>query len=1111
VHKRDVGGNLDERMDTEPADSPPVPEPVEAIAPGGVGEFEDLVDLVDLENADLDDVDPSASGPVLPPVVAVVVTDGGVGLEATLASLAGQEYPSLSTLVIDRGAGEDLTSRVAEVYPHAYVRRLPGHRVFTEAANVAFGSVEGATFFLVCRDDVVVETGAVRVLVEEAYRSNAAIVGPKIVDLDRPDVLVEVGLTIDRYGIVFTGIEPGELDQEQHDAVRDVFSVSDAVMLLRADLVEELGGFDPRSEPGAADLDLCWRARLIGARVVVAPDARVRRRSGVGGRRRTRLPGSLRDANRSRVHVLTKCTAAAALVWVLPVAFVLDLGEATGLVASRRFHRAGALLAGWWSALLELPSTLADRRPLQAKRQVSEHDLRALMVRGSSRVRTTFAVRLHARSRLDFVETRTRRAVGSARASLRGAGGVAWTVVMAVVLFGSRNLIASGVPSVSSFAAWPRLGALAATYHSSWRTTGLGSASPASTAFGMMTLVSGVLLGHTALARTLFVVGAVPVGGLGVYRALRPTSSSPLPAIAGLLAYVANPLPRNLLGAGQLGPLVLYALAPFIVAGLADAVGDVWTVPDPVRRWSWRRVGLVGALTAIVTAFWPPALLLALLVGAVTVVGAPVLGDIRSAFRIAAAAVVGTAAALVLLVPWPLALLHADGPSLGLLPRAPLPLSDVLRFHTGSSGAGLLPWGLLVAAALPLITATGNRLVWAGRAWLLAAASFALAWLPGRVAPSLPVPVAGGLLVPAALGLAVAVGLGVAAFVEELRDVVFGWRQVAAVAAALGLLAPVPGVLGDALGGSWRLPGGDWRQDLGWMSQPDGQGAFRVLWVGDPSILPFDGSVSHGLGFGLSRNGAPDARSLWPAPAGTAGLVVGDAVGLLATARTARLGHVLAPLGVRYIAVIDRAAPGAHATRPLPPGLTTTLAGQLDLSLNRTEPGLTLYENSAWMPTKAVVTRSLPVGATTGRDAGAEPTTLALASDLSSGATPLLAGRPAGPGSLFVSEAHDSRWHASQSGRRLHDVAAFGWANGYALPDHAPVRLRFVGGPQRSLALTLQGVAWLALAAFLFGPRLRRLRRKPPDLVDLSAVPEPAEIHHPSLVGATSLALGEHR
>ena len=125
---------------------------------------------------------------------------------------------------------------------------------------------------------------------EEAYRSNAGIVGPKIVDRDNPDVLLEVGMSIDHYGVPFSGIEPDEVDQEQHDGVRDVFYVSHVAMLVRADLFHELGGFDPETSPGADDIDLCWRARLAGARVIVVPDARVRegREATADSRRGTR-------------------------------------------------------------------------------------------------------------------------------------------------------------------------------------------------------------------------------------------------------------------------------------------------------------------------------------------------------------------------------------------------------------------------------------------------------------------------------------------------------------------------------------------------------------------------------------------------------------------------------------------------------------------------------------------------------------------------------------------------------------------------------------------------------------------------------------------------------
>ena len=116
-------------------------------------------------------------------------------------------------------------------------------------------------------------------------------------------------------------------------------------------------------------------------------------------------------------------------------------------------------------------------------------------------------------------------------------------------------------------------------------------------------------------------------------------------------------------------------------------------------------------------------------------------------------------------------------------------------------------------------------------------------------------------------------------------------------------------------------------------------------------------------------------------------MVVRDAVALLASNRTARLGHVLAPLGVRYIAVIDRPAPGAHLVRKLPPGLGSTLAGQLDLSLRQSEQGLTLYENGVWSPTRAVARVAPP---TTG-----DPTAAAIATDLST-AKPLPQSASAG-------------------------------------------------------------------------------------------------------------------
>ncbi|MGH9033821.1 MAG: glycosyltransferase, partial [Acidimicrobiia bacterium] len=248
--------------------------------------------------------EPAAAAAAAPPVLAVVVThDPGAWLERTLDSLADQDYPRLHVLVVDVGSDVDPTSRIEAVLPDAVVRRVPADAGFGAAANEAFEALVGVPFLLVCHDDVALDPSAVRLLIEEAYRSNAGIVGPKLVTADDPQVLLEVGRAIDRYGAAHTGIEPGELDQEQHDAVRDVFYVSSATMLLRADLFRELGGFDAGAYPGAEDLELCWRARLAGARVLVAPDARVRHRQATSERGREDRP-MVRAAARNRVRTV---------------------------------------------------------------------------------------------------------------------------------------------------------------------------------------------------------------------------------------------------------------------------------------------------------------------------------------------------------------------------------------------------------------------------------------------------------------------------------------------------------------------------------------------------------------------------------------------------------------------------------------------------------------------------------------------------------------------------------------------------------------------------------------------------------------------------------------
>src|SRR5205807_10417287 len=179
------------------------------------------------------------------------------------------------------------------------------------------------------------------------------------------------------------------------------------------------------------------------------------------------------------------------------------------------------------------------------------------------------------------------------------------------------------------------------------------------------------------------------------------------------------------------------------------------------------------------------------------------------------------------------------------------------------------------------------------------------------------------------------------------------WRQLAAVtggvAAAFGLLP----LLAPVASGRWRMPTNDLARSAEWMHTEAAHGSFRVLWVGDPDVLPGTGwRLGPGLAYSTSRNGPPEADQLWPGSSAGPTRRVGAALGVARNGRTTRLGHLLAPMAIRYIAVPTRLVPGRASSPdfPVPATVRDGLAAQLDLRQLPSDPALVVYENTASAP-----------------------------------------------------------------------------------------------------------------------------------------------------------------
>jgi GT2 family glycosyltransferase len=1062
----------------------------------------------------------------VPAVVAVLVTrDPGPWFEETLSALAAQDYGELSVLVLVSGGTEDPTPRIASVLPDAFVRRLDDDRGFGAAADEVLSMVEGAAFFLLCHDDCVPEPDAVHLLVEESFRSNAGIVGPKMLRWEDPSLLLHVGMNVDKTGAVVERVLPGEIDHGQHDAVRDVFMVPGGFTLVRADLFAELGGYDPGIVAMGEDLDLCWRAQVAGSRVVVVPDARVRHLEAVAGGLRPvadvdgegEVPTLQALQRRHELRSVLVCYGFFNRVRVIPQALLLAAGEIVVSLLIGDRERVRAVGAAWWWNLGRRKEIRRRRTAVAAHRALSDHEVRVLQLHGSARL-STYASRLIHQD-LDAAHGRVVETAGGPRATgatgeidlgdghdglepvLTGSVGLAfsenadfdelddlghrsgrdrhgrrrrrtflstrrsrlaaWLVIAVILVVGSRDVVGGSMPLIGQFLPFPSWTGAWHQFVAGWQPAGLGTTAPATPAYGILGVLGTVTFGGMGFLQKVLVFGCIPVGAWGVSRLLRPLASRRASLVAGI-AYVALPLPYDDLARGRWDGLVAYAAIPWIMARLMRA-SRMAPFEDPAEGgagewWRTTLVGeslVIGVIEAVAVAFAPAVAIAVLLCAIGVFAGSYAVGEWRRSWRVLAIAGLATVVTLVLCAPWVIGILSAGRGAWSVFgltgsPQSSPSWADLIRFAVGPVGGSFLGWFLVAAALLPLLIGREFRLSWAGRAWTVACLSWIVAlavargWT-GSWSPSVDV-----VLAPAAVAVAVGVGLGVRAFEADLSDYHFGWRQVVG-ALALGVAAiGVLPLVAAAGGGRWGLVTDGYSGALGSVGKagstvPTGgsadaprTGAFRVLWLGDPQVLPLGGwSVAPGLAYATSEVGGPGPADLW-APASP-----GPAASLASSVQTARdgdthhLGRLLAPASIRYVVVVSSLAPviagvqSAPVVDP-PPDLVPALEQQVDLAeVPSAAGGYTVFENTVAIPERA----GRPTGPV---EAGAVPSGPS-ASDVTGweGVLPGAAGSSTygsqvAAGTVYASYAPAGRWHLTVDGTAVAGHSAFGWASQWA-------------------------------------------------------------------------------
>lgn len=560
----------------------------------------------------------------------LVVHDGATWLPEVVASITSQLRTADQILAIDTGSIDSS----AKLLKGARIPTVTLERTTSFGQAISYGvsqlpaPIEGVEEWLwILHDDCALDPHALEELTAAiADRPNIVMAGPKLLGWHDRTHLLEVGISIATNGARWTGLEPNEYDQGQHDGNHEVLSVSTAGALIRRDVFEELGGFDKNLELFRDDVDFGWRVHAAGHSVLVVTSAIGFHAQASSSERRAI---DIEGAPLHRPLLLDRRNAAYVLLansswWKLPLLTIQLLSG--GLIRSTAYLF--AKLPGYASdeilaiaSLLIHPGELLEARKSRKKERLVSSGIvgrfipsRWTQIRsGINRIVNSIRDRIFPDDVLDDSPILSELDLNEEEEILQPLQTSIWKT-----LFAKPLVIAATFLLIVTFG-WTRHrwgsisgGALAASpsgtsdiwkfFVESWHQVGMGSniAAPAWILFvGMGSLLT---FGNVAAFISLFFIAAPFLALFTSHRYLKNQTTSPVLSAAASLLYALSPISISAINGGHLGVAALVISLPIFLS-----VFGQW---EKVEERSIRNLFAISLFIWVLQALNPSILLL---------------------------------------------------------------------------------------------------------------------------------------------------------------------------------------------------------------------------------------------------------------------------------------------------------------------------------------------------------------------------------------------------------------------------------------------------------------------------------------------------------------------
>ena len=268
----------------------------------------------------------STTGPVL--TIVLLSYNSRNYLEQFLPGLienTPKEYP---IVVVNNGSTDDTEDFLSEHYPELRVITILKNKGFTNGYVESLSQIESDHYCLLSSDVEVSPGWTEAVMKVFAEDEKVAACQPKIKSWHRRNEFEYAGACggyLDKYGYLFCRgrlFYTVEEDKGQYNETAEVFWASGACFFVKSSLYHKLGGLDDDFYAHMEEVDLCWRMKNAGYKIMSVPASEVFH---VGGSIISYgSPGKTFRNYRNNLILLMKNLPAAQLIWKLPYRLVLD-------------------------------------------------------------------------------------------------------------------------------------------------------------------------------------------------------------------------------------------------------------------------------------------------------------------------------------------------------------------------------------------------------------------------------------------------------------------------------------------------------------------------------------------------------------------------------------------------------------------------------------------------------------------------------------------------------------------------------------------------------------------------------------------------------------------